>query len=246
VYEGNDDCAISYLKPGFKALCWDSWLEMRWPLTNSVLSEYRWSETIRARGEDGKAKFIPNPKKPHVNKEGKEIHYHLELRDFRNNVLPPISFAYAKVNVSYMMPTIPSTLRISPDEKYFYVPCSRVGDHDSKFTTYERVCRVALNSNEGMDEVLSIHRLGDKGVIITEIEVAKNGDVFFTAGGSKEFPGIWKYEMTTKTFIQVTRPPSQHYDQSLRVSPDGQLIAFSRPDNDFAKLFIVALKGERK
>ncbi|MBA2486437.1 MAG: hypothetical protein H0V35_10135 [Nitrospira sp.] len=53
MFEGNDDCFLSYAKPGFRALCWDWWLVIPQPLPQFVFSEYRWEETIKIKDSTG-------------------------------------------------------------------------------------------------------------------------------------------------------------------------------------------------
>lgn len=241
VFEGNDNCKITYLKPGFKALCWNSWLERQWPLSNFVISEYRWDEQIQVKAEDGKPKYVPNPKQVLLNREGKPMPFAILLRDFANQIV---------INLSeddvYGVPVQELNIfQTSPDESYAYSGCRKKGQKAG--SGFDRVCRYRLDGNlHRWEEVFSFDEGHTDHLGIQSLNISGNGDVYFTLGGSKKFPGIWKYSAAARSVHQVTRPPYLQFDQAPQVSPDSTLVSFIRPDKDAYRLFIAQPKGARQ
>lgn len=237
ISEGRDSCAVAFLRTDYKLLCWDlsGPLPATWPLKSSVLTEYLWEETVQVQGEDGKPKTIKNPQELRL-RDGKPIYGQLELRDLDNRIIRPISMTNPN-NVRYMMPAVSSRMRVSPDEKFLYTPCARIGDHDAKFTIYDRMCRQSLSSSDaGGNEVFSLHQNRNNDIGIGDFSIAKTGDLYF-AGGSKN-RGIWKFSASTGGVVQLTNPPPYHNDGSPQVSPDGMRVVFTRPHNGQTTLFI--------
>ena len=229
--EGKDDCAITYLKPGFKALCWDWWLERRWPVQQFVLTEYQWHDTVTIRGEDGKPKFIPNPEKQLLGKDGKPVSHALFLRDFNNQILTNLDDdpTYAA--------WVDGGFDISSDENYIYSPYSR---RNTPIGLADGVCRYRLDGKpREWEEVFHFEMAGKLRASIQQISVNSNGHIFFTLPGAHApNSGVWKYDAITKKVRQITHPPTNFKDRNPRVSPDGRLVAFGRPDKDSVNLFI--------
>jgi hypothetical protein len=235
VYEGNDDCAISYLKPGFKALCWDSWLEMRWPLTNYVLSEYRWAETIRVLGKDGNAKRIQNSEKPLVLIDGTVIKHGYFLRSLKNQIIQHIPTDQGQ----YKMWT--TFMQCDPAGYYLYASCSKMGDHDLGFTAYGRVCRFKLDgTNETWEEVFSVQHIANNPFDLQDIDINPHGDVVAVDRGHRLNTTLWKYANKTKKVEKLTHSTMNQNIKFPKLSPTGQSVSFIQE----TVLRLVQLKGE--
>lgn len=239
VYEGNDDCPTAYLKTGFKLLCWDSWLERRWPLSKFVLSEYLWAETIKVRGSDGKGNFIPNPVKPLLGKDGKRLKHDLLLRDFENQILLSLHS-----DPIYGIAGYPS---FNPDESYAYSGCRKWGQKNG--SGLDRVCRYQIDGKiHQWEEIFALDEGHSDHIGIESLNISFKGDIFFVVPGNTKFRGIWMFSSAKRTIIQVTRPPAYHNDTFPQISPDGVRVAFIRPDKSHATLFIAqrSVRGETK
>jgi hypothetical protein len=236
-FEGNDNCAIAYVKPGFRVLCWDTWLEHRWPLTRFVLTEYRWQETIKVRGEDGKLKEVKNPQQPLRYSGGDPIAFALLLLDLNNNVLMNLS-----QDETWGIPAQAyGLLDISPDEKYLYTGCRRKGQQNG--SGLDRVCRYPLDGEPHQwEEVFAIDEGHVDQVSIELPNVSNTGDVLFVVRGNRRFPGIWRYSAKTKTISQVGHP--SEYSGSSFVSPDGKCLAFVRREHGESRLILGISEGD--
>jgi hypothetical protein len=225
VTEGHDNCALNYIRPDYKVLCWDFWLERNWPLSNLVLSEYRWEDTIQVRGEDGKPKYVPNQEKPIVG-QGQQFVRTFFLRDLQNNIIQEIKLKTPSYNIAYMQ------FAISPDEQYLYSTCFKVGDHDPKYSNYGRVCRIKINDRQSnWQEVFSFPDVEHtQGLQLQQLVISSRGDVYFTNSASRgNTTGIWKYNASRGTVERLTKPYDYYPDALPKVSPSGQQVVFVRP-----------------
>lgn len=236
VFDGREDCALIYHKPDFRALCWDTYSRNLWPLSRFVLAEYRWEETIRVIGEDGKPKTISNPEAPLLGKGGEVILSALLLRDFSHRILVNLSessrFAAFALN-----------LVISPDERYAYTTCRKL---DLPHRGPDRVCRYMLDGTpHHWEEVFAFDpERREKVIVIRDLSVSSEGDVYFIIAGARgNNTGIWKYDRNAKKLTRITNPPAFHDDAFPQVSPDGKRVAFIRPVDGKSRLFLRRAKG---
>ena len=227
-FEGHDDCSVAYVKPGFKVLCWDTWLKAHWPLSKFVIAEYRWEDRIKVKGEDGKKKYVPNPEKSIIPSDGKSV-YGLFLRDLNNQVIVNLHDDPTYVGFG--------DIKTSADERFAYATC--------RYRRLEReaanwVCRYLLDGKkQRWEEVLSLRDQEVGSFIIHGISVSPNSDIYFLVQEiGKNISSIWKYSTQAKKISRVTQPPRHRKDEKPEVSPDGTKVAFIRPEG-YRKIFIV-------
>ncbi|MDK2745045.1 MAG: hypothetical protein NDI90_19275 [Nitrospira sp. BO4] len=235
VFEGSDDCLLADAKAGFKVLCWDSWLERHWLLSKFVLSEYRWEKAIRVRGEDGKAKFAPNPRKPLSGKDGKSLTHTIFLRDLLGQIVAnlgedPVYTIVAARGVA-----------IAPNETDLYAACRK---KSQQFDDAPYICRYPLDGKEHhWEEVLAFNQGGKFKNSISDISVDFDGSLyFFVAGARHPYSGIWKFHVMAKQLEHVTTPAAYLNDEAPKASQDGKSVAFSRSGT----LFIAQSKGVKQ
>jgi hypothetical protein len=230
VFEGYDDCAVSYIKPGFKVHCWDLWLEKRWPLSKYILMEYKWDDTIRVRGEDGTGKWIPNPGKRLIGKDGKPLLYALFLRDLNENILFRVD------NDPVFAPWVPYSLVLSPERDYTYAACGVINHH---LGLADGVCRYRLDGAQHQwEEVFRFDVPRKLKASIQQINVSAHGDVYFRIPGARSpYKGVWKFDAEKKTITQISQPGDFDEDDPLS-SPDGRWVAFYRSSEIGQALFI--------
>jgi hypothetical protein len=239
IWEEHKDCKVRYIKPGFRVLCWPARFEQRWPLMRFVLTEYRWEETIKVRGDDGKPKEVKNPKQPLRDSGGNPITFALLLRDLDNHVLANLG-----QDETWGIPAKAyGLLDISPDEKYLYTGCRQKGQR--KGSGLDHVCRYPLDGElHPWEEVFAIDEEHVDHVTIELPSVSNAGDVLFVVRGSRHFPGIWRYSAKTKTINQVSHP--SEYPGSFSVSPDGKYLAFVRREHGEPRLVLAIPKGDSR
>jgi hypothetical protein len=226
-FEGNDDCDVRYVRPGFRVICWDSFQYINRPLTRFVLSKYQWQKSIKVRADQG-TKYVPNPAQPLMGKDGKPIFDGLYLRDLNGQIVATLSDD-PKYRPSVVAPAI------TPDENYIYAPC-----HERTRRTEEdiAVCRYRLDGDpHAWEEVFRIDTVKKFKFGIPMISVSNSGDVYFS--GATPHLSIWKFEPTTRNLEPLTSPQNYYLDENPSVSPNGRWILFVRSGKDGAKLMLL-------
>lgn len=219
MFEGNDDCEMVSIKPGFRVICTDAWLVRRWPLTQYILTEYKWFDTIKIRGPDGQPKVIPNPEKQLTDQNGKLINYALFVRDFKGEILTNL------IDDPVFAPWVYGDLVFTSDESFMYAACSI---RSNPIGLADGVCRRRLNVGSHWEEVFRSEIPRKHKASISNIKVGQTGDIYFIIGGTKPpYHGVWKYQTATKQVTQLTNP-GNFYDTPTAVSPDSRWVVFVR------------------
>lgn len=250
---GTDSCGIKYLKPGFEVLCWNAWLERHWPQAQFVVGEYKWDPTVKNPVPGGAPRFIPNPKTPllFIPDESSSADstgltasvrgpiqrpetYALVLYDFKGAILRRIdkdpSFSIDSLRIAINSD--------APD--FVYAPCAR--KQLSPYTPpFDSVCRRALRDSEERWELVVHVDKSPKLFIHGNISLSTAG-VAFEVGGA--FQGIWVYDW--HQLARITGQVGLVDDSAPAISPDGQFLAFQRPDGGVKKLWLIQYREQSK
>lgn len=236
MFEGHDACPASFVKPTFRVLCWDIGFVRRWSLSNFVLHEYRWSDTISVQGKDGKAELIRNAEKQLIDKSGQPIHFALFLSDLNGTKL-------ARLDNDVVYKTAVSTeLFVTNDESFVYSSCHRLELSNS---TDDGVCRYRLDGSEQRwEEVFRFNTPREFKASIQWVRVSPNGDVYFVLAGAKApHHGIWRFDSRTKAITKLTNP--NHFNDVVSaISPGGDWVAISRSGDAGDKLLLFRGGGQ--
>lgn len=228
-FQGKDDCDVRYVRPGFRVLCWDSLEFKNWPLTTWVLSEYQRREMIKVRAEDGGARYIPNPTKPMLDKDGKPVLlYGLYLRDLEGQIVVSLGD-----DPKFRMRMYGSS--ITADEQYLYAVCSERTRRTDEMTA---VCRYRLDGkSHEWEEVFRIDGLKQFKYGIAMISVSNTGDVYFSQGASRW--SIWRFDARSRKFEELTSHSKEYRDENPIVSPNGRWVIFVRSGKEGTKLMLM-------
>lgn len=229
--EGNSDCPASFVKPTFRILCLEGGFLRRWALTNFILSEYGWSNTLTVLGEDGKPKAILNPEKQLTDKRGKPLNYALFQHDLDGVTRSRLN------DDPVFKPSVSVEFYANSEETYLYSPCRRLG---SSYGSDDGVCRYGLDGTERLWE--EVFRFDEPRTLkggIQRVKVSENGDAYFVVAGVRApHHGIWKFSSSTKKITHVTQPG--HFDDVVTaISPDSKWVAVSRTSPDGNKLILL-------
>jgi hypothetical protein len=154
IYEAHPDCGMKYVKPGFKTLCLDTWMESGRNASHFRVVEYIWYETILVRDGNGQEKRVPNPEPPLKLADGTELKHGYLLRDLDDRMVQQIKMEQPPYQI-YRIP-----LKLDPRGEYLYANCSKAGDHVNKpLTVGGRVCRYRLDgTNHAWEEVFAVQQ----------------------------------------------------------------------------------------
>jgi len=233
-FEGHDDCNVRYVRPGFRILCWDALQPVNRPLTDWVLSEYRWRESIKIRGEDGRPTHISNPAKPLLGSDGKPLLYGLHLRDLNGKIVANLNEdpRYG-LWVNHGMPII-------RNEMYVYASCN---ERAVPIGLAHIVCRYRLDGQQhAWEEVFRFELVKQLKASITKISVINSGDVYFVMGGiGAPKGGIWWFDSKSQKIEQVIADTLFHMHSNPSVSPNGKWLLYVRSGKDGAKLMLLSI-----
>ncbi len=220
VFEGNDDCLLSYSKPGFKTLCWDWWLVMPQALPQFVLSEYRWEGSIKLKEANGQAKWVPNPEPPLKRPDGTQLKHGYFLRDLENQIVQEIPTQQGLYKIA-------SSFKPNPSGNYLYAQCSKAGDYDPPMSFFGRICRVKLvGLATQREEVFSAQKQPNDRASLYDLDVNDQGDVVVMRRANRANPTLWKY---TARHASVEQLPIAQLSQEVggvQLTPDGQTISY--------------------
>jgi len=240
-FDGHDDCSVAYLKPGFKVLCWDTWLVTNWPLRNFVVAGYRWEDRINVKGDDGKKKHVPNPE-PQLLKTGKSFETTIFLKDFNKKNL----VNFKDDNSQYVIAVSAGLgdwfhFQVSPDEKYAYALCKRRDDAEAmRYSQFTGVCRYLIDGAvHKWEPVFFLPPRGGKPAHVQWPTGGVNGDIYVWVMYGRNPAAIWKYSAATKKAEQITQPPAHGGDDAPQSSPDGKRVVFKRSHQGVKTIFIV-------
>jgi hypothetical protein len=219
VFEGNDDCLLADVNPGFKVLCWDSWLVIPQPLPQFVFSKYLWEESIKIREPNGQTKWVPNPEPPLKLPDGKEIRQGYLLRDLENHIVQEISTKQGIYRIDEMKPALNGT--------YLYATCSKAGDYDPPKTFFGRVCRFMLSDASGQwKEVFHVQKQPNERASLYDLDVNDLGDVVVLRRAYRESPALWKYTARNRSVVELRIPKLDQGVGAVRLAPDGRTISY--------------------
>jgi hypothetical protein len=236
VFEGNDDCLLADVKPGFRVLCWDSWLVIPQPLPQFVFSKYLWEESLKIREPNGQTKWVPNPKPPLRRADGTKVTLGFFLRDLDSRIVREIPLQQD----DYRYDTI--HLKLDPQGHYLYCPCWKAGDHGGKsYTVGGRICRFQLDGqNQRWEEVVSVQRSQRDPFSLQDLDVNGQGDVVMIERGHRLLATLWIYRAqpgTVDKLLQVRFPDELGGPQ---VSPNSQWVIVERQGG---RLVLIERKG---
>lgn len=222
VFEGNDDCLLSYSKQGFKPLCWDWWLVMPQALPQFVFSEYRWEESIRVKEPNGEAKWVRNPEPPVKLPDGTELKHGYLLRDLENRIVTQVKMEQPPYQIYR------NTLKPDPQGGSLYAVCSKAGDHGTRrLTVGGRICRFKVDgANQQWEEIVAMQRSPQDPFSLHGLDVNEQGDVVAMELGHRGASSLWKYSARTQQVEKVRQAPTIADLGGPRLSPTGQWISF--------------------
>jgi hypothetical protein len=224
VFEGNDDCLLSYAKPGFKTLCWDWWLVMSHALPQFVFSEYLWKESIKVKEPNGQAKWVPNPEPPLRLPDGRKLKQGYLLRDLENHIIqeiPTKQGLYQLINVSFKVDSLGD---------YLYSVCFKAGDHgDKHYTVGGRICRFRIDGrNQTWEEVVSVQQSPKDPFSLHNLDVNAQGDIVMIERGHRPAISLWRYTAQSKSVEKLTYVISPDVLGAPQVSPNGRWVSAVR------------------
>jgi hypothetical protein len=220
VFEGNDDCLLSYAKPDFKTLCWDWWLVMPQALPNFVLSEYRWEGSIKVKEPNGQAKWVPNPAPPVKRSDGTELKLGYLLRDLENRIVQEIPTKQGLYKIA-------RNFKPNPSGSFLYALCSKVDDYNPPMTFYGRVCRFKLAGIDTQwEEVFSLQKVPNERASLDDLDVNEQGDVVVRRRANRANPTLWKYTARRASVEQLPITQLSQEVGGVQLTPDGQTISY--------------------
>jgi hypothetical protein len=220
-YEAHDDCAVSYIKPGFKVLCRDNWMEKGWPLPKFLFTDYQWQETIRVQGPDGKEQWVRNPEPPLRLADRTEVAQGYFLRDLENRIVMQIKMEQGQYKMERLF------LKPDPGDQYLYTTCSKHGDSEPAQPFYGRVCRFKLDGvNQRWEEVFNAQQRFNERATLQELDVNANGDVVVIRRAHRASPALLSFTATNGKVDTVMNAPVNRNIQEPKVSPDGRSVSF--------------------
>ncbi len=222
IYEAHSDCGVKSVKPGFKTLCLDTWMEAGWPLPNFRLTRYAWYESIKVKDKYGQEKWVPNPEPPLKLADGTERKQGYFLRDLENRIVAEVRMEQPPYKI------YKNTLKLNPQGDALYGACSKMGDHGTRLLTIGgRICRFQVDGvNQQWTEVVSVQQGSQDPVSLQFLDVNQRGDVVALEpahGGATMF---WKYSVTTQRVEKVHQAPILADLSASQLSPSGQWISF--------------------
>ncbi len=237
VWEDLHDCDVRYLVAEFQEYCWPARFERRWPLSNGVITEYRWEETTQVRDPQGRVRTIPNTEKPLIDQNGKQIVSTLHLRDFNRQIIADL---LTGKNSGANYGAFSLHLIISPDERYAYTACRKLSlPHNGA----DRVCRYLLDGKQHeWEEVFAVDEGHLDFLSVESLSMSHAGDLFFIVRSLGKHRGIWRYSSDNHSITEITHPPIPLTDENPITSPNGTALTFIRPHEGQNKIFL-AIKG---
>jgi hypothetical protein len=239
IYEAHPDCGVKYVKPGFKTLCLDTWMEPGWGLPNFRLIRYTWYETVKVKDKNGQEKWIPNPEPPLRLADGTELKHGYLLRDLDNRLIQQIKMEQPPYQIYRI------TLRVDPTGEYVYASCSKASDHGEKhYDAGGRVCRYKLDgTNRLWEEVFAVQQSPKEIFSLQDLDVNRQGDVVAIHRGRSP-QSLWKYRASSRKVEFVTRAGALIPDLELGaplLSSDGRWVSFMRR----GEFYLAHHKGDR-
>jgi hypothetical protein len=233
-FEGNDDCDVRYVRPGFRVLCWDSFQYVNWPLTTFVLSEYRWQESIKVHADQG-TKIIPNPRVPLMGKDGKPGPHALHLRDLTGHIVATLT------DDPRYAPWLDNGFPVTPDQSFVYATCS---ERAKPIGLAHIVCRYRLDGQQhNWEEVFRSDLVKQIQSSIVKLSVSNPGDVYFDFPTKTHDPngGIWRFDAKLKAIAHVVADTSTHRYSEPSVSPNGEWLLYVRKGKEGAKFMLLPI-----
>lgn len=222
IYEAHPDCGMKYVKPGFKELCLDTWMEGWWGGKNFGLTHYTWYEAIKVRDKMGQQRSVPNPEPPLKLADGTELKQGYLLRDLENQVLAQVKMEQPPHKI------YKNTLKLNPQGDALYGACSKNGDHDARLLTVGgRICRFEVDGvNQHWTEVAAVQQSLQDPLSLQYLNVNQRGDVLALEPAHGGATMLWKYSATTHQVERVRQAPTLADLGSPQLSPSGKWISF--------------------
>lgn len=224
IYEAAVDCGIKYVKPGFKGLCVDTWMESGWGLPSLRFVKYIWYETIKVKNKYGQVAWVPNPEPPLKRTDGTDVKLGFFLRDLENHIVQEIETKQDDYQV------YSTTFKLDPRGRYLYAACSKSGDHgEHGYTMGGRICRFLLDGKtQKWEEVFALQVAASDLFDLQYLDIDEVGDVVMIDHGHQGAIGLWKYTAVTRSIERLAVGPIRDAPSTPQLSPSGSRVSFSR------------------
>ncbi len=222
IYEAHPDCGVKYVKPGFKTLCLDTWMESGRSGSHYRVVEYTWYETIKVRDKSGQEKWVPNPEPPLKLADGTELKHGYLLRDLEDRIVTQVKMEQPPYQIYR------NTLKPDPQGGSLYSVCSKAGDHGARrLTVGGRICRFKVDgANQRWEEKVALQQSPQDPFSLHGLDVNEQGDVVAMELGHRGASSLWKYSARTQQVEKVRQAPTIADLGAPRLSPTGQWISF--------------------